>query len=62
MHIYHIYTGIYNQFLIQISEQSNSMPLLAYHIYIYIYSSEYKDQNNVKKKSKCEITFYFKAS
>ena len=30
--------------------------------YIHIYSSEHKDQNDVKKKSKCEITFYFKAS
>ena len=28
----------------------------------FIYSSEHKDQNDVKKKSKCEITFYFKAS
>ena len=28
----------------------------------YIYSSEHKDQNDVKKKSQCEITFYFKAS
>ena len=27
-----------------------------------IYSSKHKDQINVKKKSKCEITFYFKAS
>ena len=27
-----------------------------------MYSSEYKDQNDVKKKSKCEKTFYFKAS
>ena len=26
------------------------------------YSSEHRDQDNVKKKSKCEITFYFKAS
>ena len=31
-------------------------------MYVYIYSSEHKDQNDVKKKSKCEITFYFKAS
>ena len=31
-------------------------------IYIYIDSSEHKNQNNVKKKSKCEVTFYFKAS
>ena len=37
-------------------------------IYIYIYilfkknKTQYKDQNDVKKKSKCEITFYFKAS
>ena len=30
--------------------------------HIYIYSSEYKDQNDVKKKSECEITFYFKSS
>ena len=27
-----------------------------------MYSSEHKDQNDVKKKSKCEISFYFKAS
>ena len=27
-----------------------------------MYDSEHKDQNNVKKKSKCEKTFYFKAS
>ena len=33
----------------------------VYEKYIYlIYSSEHKDQNDVKKKSKCEITFYFK--
>ena len=32
------------------------------YIYIYIYSSEHKDQNDIKKKSKCYITFYFKAS
>ena len=31
-------------------------------MYIYIYISEHKDQNNVKEKSKCEITIYFKAS
>ena len=29
---------------------------------LYIYNSEHKDQNDVKKKSTCEITFYFKAS
>ena len=29
-------------------------------VLVYIYSSEHKDQNDVK--SKCEITFYFKAS
>ena len=27
-----------------------------------IYSREHKDQNDLKKKSTCEITFYFKAS
>ena len=27
-----------------------------------MYSSEYKDQNDVKQKSICEKTFYFKAS
>ena len=27
-----------------------------------MYSSEHKDQNNVKKTSKWEISFYFKAS
>ena len=32
------------------------------YIYIYLYSSKHKDQNDVKKKFKCEITFYFKAS
>ena len=32
------------------------------YIYIYIYISEHKDQNDVEKKSKCEISFYFKAS
>ena len=26
-----------------------------------IYSSEHEDENDVKEKSKCEITFYFKA-
>ena len=30
--------------------------------YTYIYSSEHKAQNDIKKKSKCEITFYFIAS
>ena len=30
--------------------------------YMYIYISKHKDQKNVKKKSKCKITFYFKAS
>ena len=29
---------------------------------IYTYSNKHKDQNEVKKKSKCEITFHFKAS
>ena len=28
----------------------------------WIYSSQHKDQNDVKKKSICEIPFYFKAS
>ena len=43
--------------------------LVAVNLYIQIcvslgniYSREHKDQNDVKKKSKCEITFYFKAS
>ena len=26
------------------------------------YSSKHKDQNDVKKKSKCKIKFYFKSS
>ena len=28
----------------------------------YLFSSEYKDQNGVNKKSECEISFCFKAS
>ena len=26
---------------------------------LYIYSSKHKNQNDIKKKSKCEITFLF---
>ena len=42
--------------------ENSSYGLLAF--IIMIYSCEYKDQNDPKKKSKCEITFffYFKAS
>ena len=29
---------------------------------VYIYTSEHIDQNDIKKMSKCKITFYFKAS
>ncbi len=29
---------------------------------LFIYCGEHKDQNGVKKKSKCEIAFYFKTS
>ena len=29
---------------------------------VYTYISEHKDQNDIKKTSKCEITFYFKSS
>ena len=28
----------------------------------HIHSREHKDQNDVKKKSKCKMTFYFKVS
>ena len=31
------------------------------YVCVTIYSSKHKNQNDVKKKSKCEITFYFKA-
>ena len=31
-------------------------------IWTKIYRREHKDQNDLKKKSICEITFYFKAS
>ena len=31
-------------------------------IYLCIYNNEHKDQKDIKKKSKCEINFYFKVS
>ena len=34
--------------------------IIYIYIYIYIYSSEHKDQNDVKKKSKCEMNFILK--
>ena len=37
------------------------MITMEHWIYIYIYIWEYKNQNAVKKRSKCETTFYSKA-
>ena len=35
------------------------VPSGVFHFYSYIYSSEHKDQKDVKKKSKCEKSFLF---
>ena len=38
-----------------------SLEFLSFRYNVHLYSGEHKDQNDVKKKSKCKITFYFKA-
>ena len=59
--LYIPFPGLYNKTYIQ-SVVFFQLHYIYIYIYICIYSNEHKDRNDVKKKSKCEITFYFNAS